>query len=80
MPAANAMYGPKGPTKALGNQIDNSRPMTTQIQRGSRAPQPTDRLSAAVAKVPGLSAKRRAAVVKAVTPLIAPASDEGRPI
>jgi hypothetical protein len=72
MPAG--LYGNNGPVKKLGN----ARPMTTRIER--RAPQPTDRISAAIAKVvPGLTAKQRAAVVKAVKPLLAPA-DEGRPL
>jgi hypothetical protein len=78
MPAG--LYG-NGPVKKLGNQIDNSRPMTTQIERRTaRAPQPTDRISAAIAKVSGLSVKQRAAVVKAVKPLMAGPSDEGRPL
>jgi hypothetical protein len=36
----------------------------------SRAPQPTDWVSAAIAKVPGLSAKQRGAVKAAMTTML----------
>jgi hypothetical protein len=76
MPAG--LYGNGGPVKKLGNQIDNQRPLTTRIERPTR--QPTDRITAVIAKVPGLTARQRAAVVKAVAPLMAGAADEGRPL
>jgi hypothetical protein len=59
MPQAKAIYG-NGPSSALGNQSVPPRPMTTQMRFTPKEPQAGgDRITQAVAKIPGLSAKQR---------------------
>jgi hypothetical protein len=58
MPTTKSLY-PNGPAKTMGNSMPNGRPMSTTMDYRAKAKGP-DRITAAVAKIPGLSAKQRA--------------------
>jgi hypothetical protein len=62
---ANSLYGPRGPQQALGHYTE--RPLTTKLRWPAGQPvEPqtiAEHLTSAIAKVPTLSARQRAAVV-----------------
>jgi hypothetical protein len=67
--SANSLYGPTGPQQALGHF--SPRPLTTKIQWPAGQPVTpqtiAEHLDSAIARVPGLSAKQRAAIHAVMT-------------
>ena len=70
--SANSLYGPTGPQQASdGHHRFEPRPLTTKIQWPAGQPVTpqtiAEHLDSAIARVPGLSAKQRAAIHAVMT-------------